>query len=120
MVNINETTTIYLPIEEQWRQATAEENDLEYINNILSGPEETPVESKELIKKGHVKPFHQRHLEFHNGLIFYHDTPHTARVRRLSLRVVPVKFRKVVMSACHVYSLALHSHEQRTLLIILA
>ena len=52
-------------------------------------------------------------------MISYYYTPRTARVRQLRLRVVPVKFRRVVMSACHIYPLAGHSHEQRTLFRIL-
>ena len=36
-------------------------------------------------------------LEFYNGLILYYYTPCTARVRQLSLRVVPVNFILVVM-----------------------
>ena len=43
---INETKTLYLPTEEEWRQATAEDHDIRYIKIILSGMEETPVEPK--------------------------------------------------------------------------
>ena len=67
-----------------------------------------------------VKPFNQRSLELDNGLIPYYDTPHTSRVRQLRMRVVPIKFRQVVMSACHVSPLEYHRHEQRTLFSILA
>ena len=59
-------------------------------------------------------------MELENGLIYYYDTPRTSRVRQLRMRVVPVKFRQVVMSACHVSPLAGHSHEQRTLFRILS
>ena len=43
-----------------------------------------------------------------------------AKVRQLRLIVVPFKFRQVVMSTCHVSTLAGHSHEQKTLFRILA
>ena len=66
-----------------------------------------------------VKTFHQGHLEFHNWLIFYYDTPHTARVRQLRMRVVPVIFRPVLMSVCHVSLLSGYSHDHRTLFRIL-
>ena len=56
----------------------------------------------------------------YNGLISYYDTLLTFRVRRLSMRVVPDNFRKIVMSACHVSPFALHIHEERTLFGILA
>ena len=36
---INETRTLCLPTEEEWRQATSEDHYLGYIKNILSGPE---------------------------------------------------------------------------------
>ena len=41
-------------------------------------------------------------------------------VRQIRLRVVPVKFRLVVMSACHVYLLLGHIHEHKTLFRIMA
>ena len=56
-VNINETTTLCLTKEEEWRQATSEYHDIGYIKNTLSGTEEKPVETKELRSKGGVKPF---------------------------------------------------------------
>ena len=43
---INVTTTLCLPTAEDWRQATSEDHDLGYINNILSGPEEIHVNPK--------------------------------------------------------------------------
>ena len=68
---INETTTLCLPKEEEWMQDTSEDNDLGYMKNILSCREETPVHLKELINKGYAKRFQQGLLELHNGLIFY-------------------------------------------------
>ena len=73
-----------------------------------------------MINKGYVKLFKQERLELENGLISYYDTPHAAMVRQLRLRVSPVKFRRVVMSACHISPLAGHIHEQRTLFRIMA
>ena len=37
-VNINETKTLCLPIEEEWRQYTSEDHDIRYVKRILSGP----------------------------------------------------------------------------------
>ena len=37
-VKPNETTTQFIPTEEEWRQGTSEYHDLGYIKNILSGP----------------------------------------------------------------------------------
>ena len=48
-------------------------------------------------------------------MIYYYDTPCTARGRKLRLRVVPVKIRQVVMLAYHVYPLEGHIDDQRTL-----
>ena len=42
---INKTTTLPLPIEEYWRQATSEDHDLIYIKRILLGPEDTPIDT---------------------------------------------------------------------------
>ena len=35
---INKTTTIFLPPEEEWRQSTEEDIDIRYIKRILCGP----------------------------------------------------------------------------------
>ena len=43
---INKTTTLFLPTEYEWMQATSEDNDLVYINNILFGTKETLIEPK--------------------------------------------------------------------------
>ena len=43
---MNETTTLCTPSEEEWIQSTSEDEDLGYINNILSGQEETPIDPK--------------------------------------------------------------------------
>ena len=71
---------------------TSEDHDISYIESILYGPEDIPIHPKELRNNGYVKPFHKRFLDLENELISYYDTPHTARVRKLRLRVVPVKF----------------------------
>ena len=44
--NINETKTLCIPTEKEWIQDTSEDHNLEYINNILSGTEDTPVQTK--------------------------------------------------------------------------
>ena len=54
---INETTTLILPTEEERRQNTSEDHDLGYIKRILSSPEETLIDPKEFINKGYVNPF---------------------------------------------------------------
>ena len=46
VVQINETTTISLPTEKEWRQATSEDHDLGYIKRILLSPEEIPIDPK--------------------------------------------------------------------------
>ena len=43
---IKKTTTLPLPTEEEWRQATSEDLDIGYIKSILSIPEETPTDPK--------------------------------------------------------------------------
>ena len=58
---INKTTTLTLPNGEEGRQATSEYHYLGYIKMILSSPEDTPIEPKELRNKGYVKPFVNLH-----------------------------------------------------------
>ena len=78
------------------------------------------IDPKELGNTGYVKPFQHGRLDMENGLITYHETQHTDRVSKPRLKVVPVKFRQVVIPECHVYPLSGHSHDQRTLFRILA
>ena len=73
--HINKTTTLTLPYGEEWRQATSEYRDTGCINRILSSPEDTPIEPKELRNKGYVKPFQQGLLHLDNGFIIYYNTP---------------------------------------------
>ena len=44
--HINKTTTLPLPTEEEWSQATSQGHDIGYIKSILYGPEETPIGPK--------------------------------------------------------------------------
>ena len=55
-----------------------------------------------------------------NGLILYYNTPHTDRVGKIMMKVVPVKLIGVVISACYISPLLGHIHEQITLFRILA
>ena len=43
---INETTTLILPTEEERRQNTSEDHDLGYIKRILFIPVETPIDNE--------------------------------------------------------------------------
>ena len=58
---INKTTTLCLPTEAYWSQATAQGHDPKYIKIILSGPQETPINPKELRNKWGVKIFQKGH-----------------------------------------------------------
>ena len=73
-----------------------------------------PIYPNELKNNGCVKPFQQGRLELYNGLIFYYNTPHIYRVRKLGLILVPVRFIRVVVSACYLHLLArsLMSHSR--------
>ena len=118
--HINKTTTLPLLTEEEWSQATSDDHNIGYFKRILSIIEETTIDTKELIKKGSVHFFNQGRLKLDNGLIYYYDTPRTYMVRQLIIIVLPVKFRLVLMLACHVSPLAGHSHDQRTIFRIVA
>ena len=56
----------------------------------------------------------------YNILLLYYDTICTSRVRKLNPRVIPDKFRKVVIPACHVSVIAGHRHEQKITFRIMA
>ena len=43
---INETTTLNLTTEEEWRQATSEDHDPGYVKRILSSLEERTIDHK--------------------------------------------------------------------------
>ena len=44
-ININKTTTLHIPTEEEWRKAKSEYHD-RYIKRVLSGPEKTDNDPK--------------------------------------------------------------------------
>ena len=46
MGHINDTTTLWIPTEEELSQDTSEDHNIGYINNILSGPEEITIDPK--------------------------------------------------------------------------
>ena len=79
--------------------------------------EKTPIDPKGLSNKRYIKPFNRGRLEMEKCLIFYYDTPRTSRVRQISLRLVPTKFRQVAISSFHVSLLSGQIHELRTLLM---
>ena len=60
---------------------------------------------KELINNEYAKPFQKVRLNFDNWLILYYYTPIKASVTQIRLRVVPINFRLVLMSAYHIYPL---------------
>ena len=73
--HINETTTLCLPTEDEWRQATSKDHNLRYIKRILFFLEEKPIDPKYLRNNGYARPFQKGLLYLNNGLIFYYG-PH--------------------------------------------
>ena len=86
LLQIKKSTTLPLHTDEDWRKFTSEDHDLGYIKSIISIPDETTINPKELRNSANVKPFQHGRLEMENYLISYYDTPLTARVRQLRLR----------------------------------
>ena len=48
-----------------------------------------------------------------NVLVLYYDTPRTARVRQIGLKVIYANFRQVVMSEFHIYPIEEQRHDQK-------
>ena len=111
-VVLDPATTLPLPTEDQWRQATAQDADLQLV--IAALQPQGHLNRADLVEKGYHTAWKAGQLELDNGILYHYDEPHRARLRLLRTRVVPPSLRRAVVSACHVSPMAGHSGARRT------
>ena len=110
---VNPLTTIALPTNEAWREATANDDDMHLIGNALVSCD--VINKMELSEKMYFGEWERGNFETEDGILFFHEEGRRATVRQLRLRVVPKELRMAVFSACHSSPMAGHSGIKRTL-----
>ena len=109
---VNRWTTIPIPSEKAWRDATEQDEDLQQLKRALDDP--TALRIGNLKERGYHKPFIAGNLAWEDGSWFHYEEPKRARVRQLRTRVVPQRLRQVIFSACHVSPMSGHTGMHKT------
>jgi RNase H-like domain found in reverse transcriptase/Integrase zinc binding domain/Reverse transcriptase (RNA-dependent DNA polymerase) len=88
-----------LPDEHSWQQALHQDPDTALlIHHITTN---TPLDEHHLADKTYYAAYQKHRLDVEDGILRYYEHSHTARLRQLSLKVVPERLRRIVIVACH-------------------
>jgi hypothetical protein len=109
----NDFTVLPLPDQNAWQ--TALQNDPDTALLIYHITNKTPLEEKDFSEKIYFNLAQQNRFDFEEGLLRYYEHSRTARLRQLSLKVVPVSLRRTVIVACHSSPFGGHSGITKTL-----
>ena len=109
---IDRWTTIPLPTQRKWAEATNEDRDLHTVWEALTNG--TILERHKLICKVYYDAWDKGKLEEEEGIIYHMGEPRLTQIRQLRRRVVPKKLRQIVITAYHATPLAGHSGFFRT------
>ncbi len=104
---------IRLPTDDEWRQATLEDHDLNRILNAFKNQRE--LLPRELDNNEYAIVIKNERIEVIDGIIYYFERSRSSRLRQLRTKVVPSSLRHVVIIACHSSPFAGHSGISRTL-----
>ena len=110
---MDEVTTIPLPSDGEWKVATEEDPDLHQVTLALQRREPVPLAS--VADKTYARVVAANLLELDDGIVYYYEHSKASRVRQLRSKVVPPKFRRVALAACHVSPFAGHSGITKTM-----
>ena len=80
---VNPLTTIALPTNEAWREATANDDDMRLIVNALVSGE--VVNKMDLSEKRYFGEWERGNFETEDGILFFHEEGRRAKVRQLRL-----------------------------------
>jgi len=104
---------LLLPTEQQWRDATAQNINLNAILCALR--DSTPLRRADLRTNGYFHPFAAKQLVVEDGIVYNYGRSKHLNTRSLQLRVVQESLRRTVFAACHVSPFAGHSGRDRTM-----
>ncbi len=114
-VVLNQATTIPLPTDEDWRQATEEDHDLSRLVQALQAGPLGSLTKAELVEKAYFDEWKQERLVVEDGIIYRYEVRNRGSIRQLRTRVVPPTLRRTVIVACHASPMAGHSGVHRTM-----
>ena len=81
--DINPLTTIALPTDNAWVEATEDDADMRLIVQALR--EGTGIQKKDLREKRFFKPWQEKSFEEEGGILFFYEAGRRARIRQLRL-----------------------------------
>jgi hypothetical protein len=103
---INRWTTIPMPSENDWKEATNADPDTKYIyETIING---NRLNYGRLDNKRYYEECAEGKLEAENWVLYHWEEPKAKRLRQLRRKVVPLKLRQIVFVAYHATPLAGH------------
>jgi hypothetical protein len=114
-VVLNQATTIPLPSDEDWRQATENDHDLSKLVQALQAGPLGSLTKTELVEKAYFDEWKQERLVVEDGIIYQYEVRNRGSIRQLRTRVVPPTLRQTVIVACHASPMAGHSGVHRTM-----
>jgi hypothetical protein len=104
---INRWTTIPMPSEKDWRDATKEDPDTNYIYETLDNGNR--LNYRQLENKRYYKEWTDGKLEAEAGMLYqWEEPPKATRIRQLRRKVVPAKLRQTIFVAFHATPMAGH------------
>ena len=110
---LDPATTLPLPSNLQWQEATVQDQDLAHVYQQLIARE--PANLALLTEKSYSRLMEANQLEADDGILYYYERSKTERCRQLRVKVVPVSLRHTVLAACHSSPFGGHSGIKRTL-----
>jgi hypothetical protein len=115
-VVLNQTTTIPLPTDEDWRQAVAKDHNLSRIVQALKDGPLTSLTKAELVEKAYFEEWKQERLVVDDGIVCRYKVCNRASFQQLHTCVVPPPLRRtIIIVACHASPMAGHSGVIRTM-----
>jgi hypothetical protein len=103
---INRWTTIPMPSEKDWRDATKEDPNTNYIYETLDNGNR--LNYGRLENKRYYKEWTDGKLEAEAGMLYQWEEPKATRIRQLQKKVVPAKLRQTIFVAFHATPIAGH------------
>jgi hypothetical protein len=103
---INRWTTIPMPSEKDWRDATKEDSDTNYIYEMLDNGNR--LNYGRLENKRYYKEWTEGKLEVEAGILYQWEEPKATKIRQLRRKVVPTKLRQTIFVTFHATPMAGH------------
>jgi hypothetical protein len=97
---INRWNTIPMPSDKDWRDATKEDPDTNYIYETLNNGNR--LNYGQLENRRYYKEWTEGKLEVEAGILYQWEEPKATKIRQLRRKVVPTKLRQTIFVALQV------------------